>query len=84
MKENYTKPLLAVELFSLTQTVVRDCTTANLKPERFNMGDPDNCGWDMGGGMIAFVSEKACNVNGENMGLGCYNNPSEDMYIFRS
>ena len=85
MKQDYTKPLLAVELFSLTQTVARDCTVADLPMGKPNMNDAGNCGWDMGGNIVVFVvSEGGCTRDGENMGLGCYNNPNENSYVFRS
>ena len=83
MKANYTKPLLNVELFSLTQSIARDCAD-NIPKEQFNFNDPGRCAWDLGGGHTVFIDEKVCNINGEDMGYGCYNNPSEGNYIFRS
>lgn len=84
MKANYTKPLLAVELFSLAQSSARDCIDG-LPKERFNQNDPYGCGWDVGGGMIFFLeSGTACTMDGEKMTGFCYNNPSEGNYIFRS
>ena len=80
MKADYTKPLLAVEVFSSTQTTARDC--ADNIP--INMDDPTKCVWDLGGGMTVFVVDVNCKIDGENMGVGCYNNPSEGNYIFRS
>ena len=84
MKANYIKPLLTVEMFSTTQTTSRDCVD-NIPKDQFNSGDPVNCGWDVGGGLVFFVDGgKACNMNGEGMSGACYNNPSEGNYIFRS
>ena len=83
MKANYTKPMLAVEMFSLTQSSARDCAD-NIPKEQFTFSDPGKCAWDLGGGFTVFVEEKVCNINGEQMGYGCYNNPSEGNYIFRS
>ena len=83
MKANYTKPLLAVEVFSLTQATVRDCAD-NIPKEQLNFNDPSKCVWDLGGGMTVFIPGPNCDIDGSNMGVGCYNNPSEGNYIFRS
>ena len=83
MKATYTKPLLAIETFSLTQTITRDCT-ADLPSDRFNGGDPATCVWDLGGGVTVFVAGTNCMIDGESAGYGCYNAPSEENYIFRS
>ena len=82
MKASYTKPLLAVELFSLTQTVAHDCTTS-IPQNQLNFNDP-SCVWDLGGGMTIFIGGGNCVLDGESMGYGCYNNPNEGNYIFRS
>lgn len=83
MKANYTKPLLAVEMFSLAQTTARDC--ADIIPkDQLNFGEPGKCVWDLGGGMTVFVAG-TCVLDGEMMGdIGCYNSPSEGNYVFRS
>ena len=84
MKANYTKPMLTVELLSLTQSTTRDCSTS-IPKEQFNFSDPAKCGWDLGGGTTVFVlGGNVCTMDGENMGVGCYNNPGEGNYIFRS
>ena len=83
MKANYTKPLLAVELFSLTQSIARDCAD-NIPKSQINTNDIANCAWDLGGGTTVFISEPNCKINGEQMEYACYNNPSEGNYIFRS
>ncbi len=79
MKANYTKPLLGVELFSLAQSVTRDCDTSI----PFNLNDP-NCYWDLGNGTSVFLQNTNCMLDGESMDYGCYNNPGEGQYIFRS
>ena len=83
MKANYTKPMLAVELFSLTQSAARDCAD-NIPADRVNLNDIDTCVWDLGGGTTVFVAGSTCVLDGEQMGFACYNNPSEGSYIFRS
>ena len=82
MKANYIKPLLAVELFSTSQSITRDCAD-NLPKDQINLNDPATCVWDLGGGTTVFVAG-TCTLDGEAMGYGCYNNPSEGNYIFRS
>ena len=83
MKANYTKPLLAVEMFSLTQSVARDCADS-IPKEQVNMSNINTCSWDLGGGTTVFVAGSTCTLDGESMGFACYNNPSEGNYIFRS
>ena len=83
MKLKYTKPLFAVEIFSLAQSKARDCAD-NIPKDRLNFNEPGQCVWDLGGGMTIFVVPKTCTFDGTNMDVGCYNNPSEGNYIFRS
>lgn len=83
MKANYSKPLLAIELFSTSQSTARDCA-GSIPKEQLNFNDPAKCVWDLGGGMTVFISGTNCIIDGEGMGYGCYNNPSEGNYIFRS
>ena len=80
MKANYTKPLLAVEVFSLAQSKARDC--ADNIP--INMDDPTKCVWDLGGEVTVFTVGINCKIDGTNMEVLCYNNPSEGNYTFRS
>ncbi|MBO5836738.1 MAG: hypothetical protein J6Q92_02465 [Oscillospiraceae bacterium] len=82
MKANYTKPLLAMEMFSLTQTIVRDC--ADSIPEgRVDFNDPTKCVWRLDNNVSVFVQD-TCTFDGEKLGYACYNNPSEGNYIFHS
>lgn len=83
MKANYSKPLLAIELFSTSQSTARDCTSS-IPKEQLNFNDPSKCVWDLGGNISVFVSSSECTIDGEGMGIACYNNPSEGNYIFRS
>ena len=83
MKGNYIKPVFAVELFSMTQSVTRDCSDA-IPKDQLNFNDPGSCVWDLGGGTTVFIAEANCTIDGESMGFSCYNNPSEGNYIFRS
>lgn len=82
MKGNYTKPMLAVELFSFAQSVSRDCG-ASIPKDQLNFNEPGTCVWDLGGTYV-FTANSICHIDGENMGVGCYNNPGEGQYVFRS
>jgi hypothetical protein len=84
MKHNYTKPLLILEPVMLTQTAARDCNTSAVDPNRFTLGDPGACAYDPGNGTTIFIAGSTCMLDGESMGYGCYNNPGEGNYIFRS
>lgn len=83
MKANYTKPMLAIEMFSLNQSTTRDCADS-IPKDRVNFNDIATCVWDLGGGTTVFVAGSTCVLDGEQMGFACYNNPSEGNYIFRS
>ena len=84
MKELYTKPLLAVEMFTAVQTVARDCS-ASIPKEQLTFGDITNCVWDLGDGVsTVFVDNSTCFIDGEETGIVCYNAPTEDNFIFRS
>ena len=83
MKASYSKPLLAIETFMLTQTVARDCSDS-IPKEQVTSNDIANCVWDLGGGMTVFVGGKTCDLDGDQMGIVCYNNPSEGNFIFKS
>ena len=82
MKANYTKPFLAIETFALTQTTARDCADS-IPKDQLTFSNIATCTWDLGGTTV-FISQLACDLNGEEMGFACYNNPSEGNYIFRS
>lgn len=83
MKANYIKPMLSLEMFSLSQSVARDCADS-IPKNQLNFNDPGRCVWDLGGGTTVFVAGSNCVLDGEQMGFACYNNPSEGNYIFRS
>lgn len=83
MKAIYSKPLLAIEMFSVTQTAARDCADS-IPKEQLTLSDIATCCWDLGGGTTVFVGGQTCTLDGETMGFACYNNPSEGNYIFHS
>lgn len=82
MKQSYTKPLFSMEMFSVMQSVVRECSDS-IPKDQLTLGDINSCAWDLGGTTV-FVADNICDLDGEQMGFACYNNPSEGNYIFRS
>ena len=83
MKNKYVKPTLAVEMFSLTQAIARDCGD-NIPQSQLNANDAQTCRWDLGGGASVFIVGRHCTIDGTTMEYVCYNNPSEGNAIFRS
>ena len=81
MKGNYTKPLFAVEMFSSTQSVARDCSDS-IPKDQLTLNDPYSCAYDLGG--VTVFASGSCDLDGNAMEFYCYNNPSEGNYIFRS
>jgi hypothetical protein len=79
MKGNYKKPTLNVEYFTLTQTFARDCGSGGA-----DFGDPSDCAWDLGDGTLVFIVGNNCQIDGGDAEFGCYNNPGEGNYSFRS
>lgn len=94
MKMKYTKPSIAVELFSLTQSIAVGCTAFDK-----NMGEPTHrtkydCGWSDPAGEVLWDTEVKCHVESDMdetlqptdvpvAGL-CYNNPDGSFVIFNS
>ena len=88
MKKEYKKPLFALEEFTPSQVIARDCgkyIDKVIDKERLTLADIGQCVWDLGDGFTTvFLANSACMLDGEMMGYGCYNNPTEDYLIFRS
>lgn len=93
MKMKYTKPSIAVELFSLTQSIAVGCTAFDK-----DMGEPTHrtkydCGWCDPAGEVLWDTPVKCQGEGEDDtvqpldmpidGL-CYNNPDGSFVIFNS
>lgn len=78
MKGKYIKPTMAFESTMLTGGLFRDCSEEY--KDKFN----DEGYWELPNGMNVFLLGTACQVDGEELELGCYNNPGEGLYIFRS
>ena len=95
MKEQYTKPVIIFESFSLTQTIARDCGYSG----HSTLGEPTyyselNCAWDCGGYTVYLLYlDKGCEDDGpetpeeaEEFSFEgqCYNNPDGGTEIFSS
>lgn len=83
MKELYTKPMLGVELFSLAQSVARDCDNTTITGD-WAMNAPETCTYNIAGGPTLFIAQPACMIPADSGLYGCYNNPGEGQYIFHS
>ncbi len=84
MKSEYTKPLLAIEVFSVTQAGAKDCSDTVIPGATLTLADPGACGLELPNGKILYTVGPNCNHDGESSGIVCYNNPNEGSYIFRS
>lgn len=82
MKQSYTKPMFSMEMFSVMQAGARVCSDS-IPFDQVTSNDINTCHWNMGG-IKMFIEQPNCDMNGEEMGVACYNNPAEGMYIFRS
>lgn len=83
MKEKYIKPLLSIEMFSMTQSIARDCGD-HIPFGSVTLNDIPQCSLHLGGEEFLFVLGTNCTMEGENSGYVCYNNPSAEILIFRS
>ena len=85
MKKQYKKPLVMVERFAIVHTAARGCWDS-IPQEQVNFNN-HTCGWEISFGTILFnvtVVDSSCNMNGDDFGSVCYNNPGEGQYMFRS
>lgn len=95
MKKIYTKPVLHMEDFTLSQSIAHNCGDG-LDWNQANLKYKSTCGWNTGldanydGSIdeqdVIFVSSDACNTKvGENDFVGvCYNNPDGGLNVFNS
>ena len=84
MKNEYMKPMLAIELFSVSQSGARDCADTIIPGTAVNSADPNNCVLLLPDGNILYNLGGGCTRDGEASQIVCYNNPTEASYIFRS
>lgn len=83
MKKTYDKPRVMIERFSNVHTGARDCAD-HLPKEFINLSDVPQCKWDLGSDLSLFLQLSDCTIDGEGYMDVCYNNPSENMLMFRS
>ena len=100
MKEEYVKPLIVFESFSLTQTIARNCgDTHDSTLGQSNHLEPNSCQWIVGDPndpdtASIYFFEGACR-DAEEGGIGgpdddwdfgalCYNNPDGGQEVFSS
>lgn len=94
MKKTYTKPVLHMEDFTLSQSIAHNCGD-NIKHMwgQATLKYKSTCGWDtqvdldgVNGNDIIFVNSGGCkDPIGENDWEGvCYNNPDGGLNVFNS
>ncbi|MBE5957110.1 MAG: hypothetical protein E7253_11765 [Lachnospiraceae bacterium] len=89
MKKEYTKPVIILENFSMTQSIAHNCGD-NLIFDYATLKYKGSCGWDDGSGVVLFTSANtACTFadddESDNLpGTACYNNPEGGFNIFNS
>lgn len=84
MKNEYMKPMLAIELFTVSQSGAKDCADTVIPGTEVTTADPGSCGLALPNGKILYTVGQGCTHDGESSGIVCYNNPNEASYIFRS
>ena len=83
----YRDGIHVTELYKGQDTVIHGIGTSGFRyipKEQLNFNEPGKCVWDLGGNITVFIAGSNCTIDGTNMEIGCYNNPSEGNYIFRS
>lgn len=89
MKEEYRKPLIFFESFSLSQTIARNCGDDHSGTMgESNHYNENTCEWDIGGFTIFFIDRCDDGPDGpedeyEIEGI-CYNNPDGGQTVFSS
>ena len=94
MKKVYTKPVLMMEDFTLSQTIAHNCGD-NLNFSEATLKYKESCGWNVGDvnfdGIVdvVFNTARACSIKAdETYSDGfvsvCYNNPGSGYNIFNS
>lgn len=86
MKQNYVKPTIMIERFSLCQNIAADCTAGTEWGSAVHT-DKNSCGWETPGGEVFWIDKPACNeLLGPDDGFEgvCYNNSEGGLTIFGS
>lgn len=80
MKKTYMKPELAIETFSLSQSIAAGC--GRIPQGEKTLTEPDNCSF-MLGPVRVFSSTPTCEATPDGNSV-CYNNPNPEQAIFYS
>lgn len=91
MKNKYTKPVLMMEDFTLSQSIAHNCGK-NLNWNQATLKYKSTCGWSTGSDLnmdgepdVIFTGGVCKPVIGENDFEGvCYNNPGNGLNVFNS
>lgn len=86
MKNQYVKPVLVIENFTLSQSIAYNCGE-NLNWNQATTKDVNSCGWETGfPGEVVFVKSvnQNCNISDEEFDGVCYNNPDAGINVFSS
>ena len=86
MKQTYSKPVLNIEDFKLSQTVAWGCG-GEIDYENVNFNSHEYCGYRFDDGTVYFIDKKVCNdttLGDSILGVVCYNNPEGGYALFRS
>lgn len=90
MKAKYTKPVLVMEHFTLSQSIAHNCGDL-LEWDDATMKSKRDCGWKTGFDIdadgkedILFVSSDVCSYISEDFAGICYNNPEGGFNVFNS
>lgn len=85
MKEQYVKPQIYFEGFSLTQTIARDCGDDHTSPlGESTHYNAETCGWDLGDFTLFFDHCDYLMDEDEQVEGICYNNPNGGQSVFSS
>jgi len=85
MKEQYVKPSIFFESFSLTQTIARNCgDTHDSTLGESNHYNEYTCEWDVGGFTLFFDHCDYVMDEDEEVEGICYNNPNGGQTVFSS
>ena len=84
MKNIYTKPVLVMESFVMSQSIAHNCGD-NLVFENATTKDKNSCGWMTSIGKV-FMEQSTCDEIPENGIFNgvCYNSPQGGFNIFNS
>ena len=85
MKNQYVKPVLVIENFTLSQSIAYNCGK-NLNWNQATTKDVNSCGWETGfpGDVVFMAPSNVCNVKDEDFDGVCYNNPDGGINVFSS